>query len=288
MGRTLRVDRHSVAYDVADTRCRPRRAHSVADHAVASAREPVPLRHLAGYGRDSPNCPPMQDSAIKTRDLKPEQLPVYPAHRAGALAGVSGYRIGSGPTDKAPGNQAVLIGGSHSAGQRRPPWKRSGSDCEHGRFRKRVRGLRVRRSGRVPWLGFSAVLLLFVRVPSTSVGVTPREGSLKRRCVSRTTAAVALANRPDEALDRALGIGSVEVAGTSRLWVLVAICRADAAANAIVPYASRPAPPAIRARNCARRAGRVRATAFVAKASPARGRRDDRSPTTRSSRGWRG
>lgn len=36
----------------------------------------------------------MQDSAIKTRDLKPEQLPVYPAHRAGALAGVSGYRIG--------------------------------------------------------------------------------------------------------------------------------------------------------------------------------------------------
>ena len=91
---------------------------------------------------------------------------------------------------------------------------------------------------------------------------------MKRRCVSRTTAAVALANRPDEALDRALGIGSVEVAGTSRLWVLVAICRADAAANAIVPYASRPARPAIRARNCARRAGRVRATAFVANQQP--------------------
>ena len=31
---------------------------------------------------------------MKTRDLRPEQLPVYPAHRAGALAGVSGYRIG--------------------------------------------------------------------------------------------------------------------------------------------------------------------------------------------------
>lgn len=36
----------------------------------------------------------MHDSAIKTRDLKPEQLPVYPAYRAGALAGVSGSRIG--------------------------------------------------------------------------------------------------------------------------------------------------------------------------------------------------
>ena len=145
--------------------------------------------------------------------------------------------------------------------------------------------LTLRCSSVAPWPaltrgGDSAVLLLFVRVPSTSVhplpigdgpegrrqiGSNPPKRRLKRRCVSRTTArAVALANRPDEALDRALGIGSVEVAGTSRLWVLVAICRADAAANAIVPYASRPARPAIRARNCARRAGRLQATAFVA------------------------
>lgn len=36
----------------------------------------------------------MPHPPIKTRDLRPEQLPVYPAHRAGALAGVSGYRIG--------------------------------------------------------------------------------------------------------------------------------------------------------------------------------------------------
>jgi uncharacterized protein (DUF433 family) len=36
----------------------------------------------------------MPESAIKIRDLKPEQLPVYPPYRAGALAGVSGYRIG--------------------------------------------------------------------------------------------------------------------------------------------------------------------------------------------------
>ncbi len=36
----------------------------------------------------------MPHAALKTRDPRSERLPVYPAHRAGALAGVSGHRIG--------------------------------------------------------------------------------------------------------------------------------------------------------------------------------------------------